>query len=599
MPQTNKIAYNSRKLIYESTTESKSKIQIYKSLPVPLPKSLIQIPKWFFYLLIMFIILLGIVLLTAIIVVFNAPRAGQYLESCDGRSCQSGLNLKCIDKVCKCESNKYYEKSCVSKKFYGERCSYSYECLEDKGLNCFNGKCQCGKLKYWSNGFCRNRYSYGEFCEDDQCLSAVMLSCIDDVCQCDETRFWNNQGCIRKRNIGDRCFNDIECNQTQLTTCYNGLCDCKPIWQYYDPDLQLCLPKVNESQPCTSSYQCLGEMLCLDQICNCSAFFYFEISNNTCIAQVMEGESCFDNKTCRGDLGLICLNNVCKCESKKQFWNSTTCRDYYEYGQIGCNSDNECSPNRSLICNSELISHSCNCPITSYDRMCDCPRSFGNETYWNSTHCVPANVVNSQCTEDYECQTITLGLGCNSSVCFSFCEIGWSYFNGKCYKIFLANGNCIPLADNTGCDENDIIPKCQNQNSLHTSQLAILSKNDTFYFVRSIDTDFQKNNFIGAYIGGYWQGTGTPDNPNPKCRFGCDWSVDCGGCTNKWMWIDGSEIITGGSLNVWCGQDPQGPHPNNDNHNEFDFCVRIGSNLNCFENGLCEEDKNFICEYTV
>jgi hypothetical protein len=193
-------------LVYESTTDKGFKIEIYKKSSIPLTNLTIQLPKWILTLLAMFIFLLSIILLAAIVIVLKASRPGQYLESCDGRSCQSGLSLKCIDKVCKCESNKYFEKGCVKKKLNGEFCSYSYECSEN--LYCTNGKCQCNQTKYWSDKSCINRYSYGEFCEEGQCLSTVMLSCIDGMCQCDETRFWNNVGCISKRGRRERCFDD-------------------------------------------------------------------------------------------------------------------------------------------------------------------------------------------------------------------------------------------------------------------------------------------------------------------------------------------------------------------------------------------------------
>jgi hypothetical protein len=370
-----------------------------------------------------------------------------------------------------------------------------------------------------------------------------------------------------------------------LLKCYKGICGCDSVWEYYNTNFKQCLPKINESQPCSSSEQCLGNMECnVNQTCSCDSYHYFETFNYTCIEQVLDGKPCIKNITCREDLGFLCsTGGECTCDTRIQFWNSSSssCEDYYTYGDIGCLSDSDCDPSQSLVCNKWLMSYSCNCPNTSYVSMCDCPRTFGNESYWNSTLCVPAGGVGSPCNKDYECQTITQGLACLNKTCSKICEGNWSYFEEKCYQIFPANGGCT-----SGCDVENIKPKCVNQNSQGTSQLAILSTDEIFYFTRSMDPDPEKKYFSDAYIGGYWANI-----------------------TQEWKWINGNQIITNGSLSVWCGNIPnsgtnQGsmgvsnPAANAVNA-DSSICVRISTTLDCYKNNVCEDDQNFICEYTA
>lgn len=594
---------NSRKLVYESTNSSKSIIQIYKNEYVPLPKSMVSIPKWVLVFLGLLVALLTIVLLAAILVVLTAPRAAQYMEFCNGRSCQTGLNMKCIDKVCKCESNKYYMKGCLEKKSDGKSCAFTYECLSEKGLYCLNGKCQCNKTQYWDTNTCTSRYSYGEFCSNDQCLSTVMLSCINGICQCDSTRFWNGIGCIKKRSEGERCYNDDECIETKFLKCHSGKCECVATWEYFDNQLGHCQPKINESQTCVSTVQCLGEMQCLNQNCTCGSFSYFETYNYTCLSQALFNQSCKANVTCRGDLGLYCsLDGVCVCDSITQYWNSTMCANYLTYGQTGCTSDADCNSNQFLTCNTYLMSYSCNCPNQSLTSMCDCPRTKNNESYWNSSHCVRAKNTGDACSYDYECQTLTLSHKCDVGVCTVKCDSGWSYFNNKCYSIISNNGGCSPLnSTNYGCDETNVISKCTSVKS--TSQLAIFTDVDIFYFARSIDSSQDKTLFDDSYIGGYWQGTGTSTNCD------CNWSWSCsnagggpssGTCNYNWVWVDGSLIDTTFATGGWDGG---GFNTNNgvgsgaSANIRYDFCVR--TKTDSFAGNNCVDDRNFICEYSI
>ena len=70
-------------------------------------KSITLIPEWLIFLTVMLLLTLIIILIAALMIVLYAKPPAQHLESCDKRSCQSDLKLKCIKNICQCEKNHY------------------------------------------------------------------------------------------------------------------------------------------------------------------------------------------------------------------------------------------------------------------------------------------------------------------------------------------------------------------------------------------------------------------------------------------------------------------------------------------------------------
>jgi hypothetical protein len=453
MLKNNKIS-DSSKVVHELETSNGSIISIVKKPAESIGRSMMAVPRWIVYAIGGVIILLGIILAAGIVYINQAPRSALYTEDCQGRSCKSGLNLKCISNKCTCLSNQYYSKGCQQKKTYNEKCNRLNECDEDKSLKCQNGFCQCSITKYWNENLvaCNDRKTYGEVCKNDNCLSETqILSCIDGFCQCESTRFWTQKMCHLKRNQDQICYGNNECDDTQALLCRNGKCNCDSIWEYYDTNTRKCQRKLNESQACVETKQCLGHLQCSSGECSCGSFIYFEPFNFTCITQVSVNESCQKDIQCRMDLGLTCQSNKCQCNAGKQVWfnNTIGCVDYFNYSSVGCARNSHCQPGKSLICNLNPTSNQCNCPLTSIISMCDCNRVNGNEFYWNGSKCVSAKAEFSSCIFSHECLK---PMTCNSTSKTCLCPFT-QYYNSATYSCNPKSLNAASCSSNWTCRE--------------------------------------------------------------------------------------------------------------------------------------------------
>jgi hypothetical protein len=148
-------------------------------------KDQVVLARWKVGLFALVTLLLITVLIAALLLVLNTPPPGFYLQSCDQRSCASGFNLKCINKVCNCTETQYYVDKCLEKKTDQELCRSIRECREDKNLICFDGKCQCSDVRYWNGQKCINRRIYNERCIGNECLSKISLECDKTTGLCD------------------------------------------------------------------------------------------------------------------------------------------------------------------------------------------------------------------------------------------------------------------------------------------------------------------------------------------------------------------------------------------------------------------------------
>jgi hypothetical protein len=114
-----------------------------------------------------------------------------------------------------------------------------------------------------------------------------------------------------------------------------------------------CVNKKNESELCSQTIACLGDMVCTSGTCQClnTSTHFFEFSNLTCTQKTSINTLCSASRTCRNDLGLSCQNNLCQCSSPK-FWYPANqqCSEPFGYNQTGCLSDFHCNSNQGLIC---------------------------------------------------------------------------------------------------------------------------------------------------------------------------------------------------------------------------------------------------------
>ena len=434
-------------------------------------------------------------LIAALVAVYFAPRAGLYQESCATRSCLKILNLKCINGTCLCDSDYVYIDKCVLKKNYFEKCHLTSACRDNKNMVCLNGVCSCDEKSYWTGTLCFPKSTYQQAStNNNQCLSSQYLYSDTKLkkCICDNyTRFWDQTSCFPKRTLNERCNANYECRGWENTYCLYGYCSCLRVIQnetYWNGGS--CAQAVSYNQPCTnatSSYMC--KMLTEGTTCNgpypykcsCATLQYYNSASKKCTAHVSFGVACAQTDACRSDLGLICQNGVCQCNTATQFWNGINCVNYYTYNGGTCASDSECNNLvTNLICKTAISGTTCSCPTSISNGLCDCPtRVVNNEFYWNGAYCVSSGGHGSFCTNNFHCKVLTLQLECDtttfSCVCANGlwdsenqicapCDNGWSYHKNACYEAVY-----LPITGFQDLTTTNIATYCVNSKSVNVA----------------------------------------------------------------------------------------------------------------------------------
>lgn len=304
-------------------------------------------------------------------------------------------------------------------------------------------------------------------------------------------------------------------------------------------------------------------MPCLSSICRCETTKYFDNNLRECVDKTLEGTSCQADVTCRSDQGLSCQQSSCECDSSTQFWSATQvkCINYLSYGESNCTDNKQCSTN--LICNLNVSANNCNCPKSSSNGMCDCPRVFNNETYWNGSHCVPALKYGDKCPngKDFTCEQFREGnLKCYNSVCLCGGSDSGLGSNGKCKRCkddigeaeYLYSDTCFTFSA-----DSESFPYAQAACAAIPNGKLVILKNETkLSFVMS-----KKDNDDA-----YW--------------------VDASEVSASWSWSDSTRTPL--ATNQFCAS----------NFGTYQ-CLRIREDFNCFETADCSSDSNFICEYPV
>lgn len=57
--------------------------------------------------------------------------------------------------------------------------------------------------------------------------------------------------------------------------------------------------------------------------CTCASNQYFDKTQNKCLSMKIASKSCISSVECRQDLGLSCVNGICKCKTN-YYWNDTS-----------------------------------------------------------------------------------------------------------------------------------------------------------------------------------------------------------------------------------------------------------------------------------
>ncbi|RNA27434.1 prion-like-(Q N-rich) domain-bearing 25 [Brachionus plicatilis] len=186
--------------------------------------ALVEIPRWIVYFSIPVMIFLIAFFTGALITMGSVKPDAIYGQSCVGRSCSKEHNLKCINKVCLCESPKYYTNKCVDLSKYGEKCVARENCDPSQDTICFGSVCSCAATKYWNSesSKCVDRLTYGQTCAGDQCRIRVNLVCSSSgICDCIDSTlyFWDDsvKECVAKKRYSLRCTTNFQCLDSELT----------------------------------------------------------------------------------------------------------------------------------------------------------------------------------------------------------------------------------------------------------------------------------------------------------------------------------------------------------------------------------------------
>ena len=268
-----------------------------------------------------------------------------------------------------------------------------YHCLEcPSGLNynTVTGTCvnliNCTSSQYWNGSMCVLTYNNGTCTNSNQCLSPMICN-------------FNSNGSICN------CPYSYTLNKCDCPTRVSGN-------EFFFLNGTTCIPALSYGTPCYGNYSCqyLTQKTYCNQTCQCAALQYFNTIQSICMNQLIINQSCILTTDCRTDLSLSCKSGLCQCNSTN-FWDGTACVPPYTYNNQTCTSSNQCTS--PLVCN--LIGTSCNCPAVVPINKCDCPRSIGNENYWNGVTCAPAISFDNICFGTYTCQTMTQNTYCNQT----------------------------------------------------------------------------------------------------------------------------------------------------------------------------------------
>jgi hypothetical protein len=544
----------------------------------------------------------------------------------NGLVCNTGQSCNCpttsTTGMCDCYRNttkEYYWNgtSCQQAVAYGVSCSSissSYVCRTlTEGTIC-NGTsgiltCQCPTYMYFNttSSTCKNQTTYNTYCSSSiSCRSDLNLLCQSNICVCNSTtQFWSSilgvctnlykyteSGC----SSDTQCLSTLICNNSTNTkcTCPTSLtantCDCPRSYgyEYYWNGLA-CVIALSNGVSCSNTsttYMC--NWITEGTVCNITTFgtytcqcpSYMYYNGTACRDQTLYNTVCsLATASCRSDLGLSCQGNLCLCNSTSQFWSTSlqTCMNYYTYTSSGCTADSQCAS--TLICNNSTNTK-CSCPLTLSSGYCDCPRSYGNEYYWNGVSCVYAVVYNQSCTADYMCQTLTQNTTCDSvtkacschswggykssiNACYYCSSSSWSYFKDKCYYLSTSS---IYTSTEKGFNVSSVHTACNNDNS---GVYAVLSDIVVFNYLKSIMT-----------LGDYWIGARSIHQDN-NCPGNTIYASDFKSDDNSW-------ILTSVT---WCPLYPKDKQ-NNDCYN----CVAYNKVSNCYYNDLCTLSKAVVCQ---
>jgi hypothetical protein len=132
--------------------------------------------------------------------------------------------------------------------------------------------------------------------------------------------------CIDKKQYSEPCQNSNECSDTQSLLCINGTCmhlifcsklhinsyfvlffsylkgSCYTKYTHYSFSSKKCVNRKHEKEECSFSSECLEPMTCVNKMCKCNHFEYFD--EIKCINKTLVNSPCQTDNKCHKELGL-------------------------------------------------------------------------------------------------------------------------------------------------------------------------------------------------------------------------------------------------------------------------------------------------------
>ncbi len=295
--------------------------------------------------------------------------------------------------------------------------------------------------------------------------NATQPGCIIDA-QCPSGQICLNGVCVRRGSVGTLCAANSDCVRG-LICGLNGICqspinicqtaaDCSSGQLCID---NICLNSGSIGTPCSANTDCLGPLICGNNICrlplpqclvdaNCPSDQV--CLDRNCVQEGSVGTSCNDTADCVN--GLTCLNNSCQVPS------------------VGCQTDDDCIPGQVCLnticvadgsvgtpcmatadCLNGLVCEdgTCQMPTVGCQTDTDCP---ANQICLNNI-CVRQGSPGTNCMVNSDCN---LGLICTNNVCRvpslrclspAECLPGQTCLNNRCVATGSVGTSCSTVND--------------------------------------------------------------------------------------------------------------------------------------------------------
>ncbi|KAJ8301423.1 hypothetical protein KUTeg_020410 [Tegillarca granosa] len=145
---------------------------------------------------------------------------------------------------------------------------------------------------------------------------------------------------------------------------------------------------------------------------------------------IIKGEICNSTSNCRGDLGLSCIKNHCKCEGD-HYWSGTKCLPKLGYGNT-CSSTMECESADGLLC----IQGQCQCNDSYY--WSDINKGCTTKMHYNGACIIGEDGCQSSlvCSDSGKCQ-------CKDKI--------WSEEDGKCVEQYITSIQILAVVGGCLC----------------------------------------------------------------------------------------------------------------------------------------------------